>query len=118
MGVASSIWDCPAGFAARRGLRACGNPDQPPRSPALGRKDGLLQRYSAQTSAQLIRATRWRNDDHAQKPVDRLRQSHIAVIEHRGCIEEHLEDQDRHGGRPQGQYHAELMTIDNKISTG
>src|SRR6266446_9144733 len=57
-GVAPPSWDCSAGFAARRGLRACGNPDQPPRSPALGRKDGP-PRYSAQTSAQLIRATRW-----------------------------------------------------------
>ena len=45
-GVASSIWDCSAGFAARRGLRACGNPDQPPRSPALGKEDGP-PRYSA-----------------------------------------------------------------------
>src|SRR5947208_12751330 len=45
-GVASSIWDCSAGFAARRGLRACGNPDQPPRSPALGKQDGP-PRYSA-----------------------------------------------------------------------
>src|SRR4029077_11447184 len=33
------------------------NPDQPPRSPALARKDGP-PRCSAQTSAQLIRATR------------------------------------------------------------
>ena len=55
-GVASSHLGLLSGFAARRGLRACGNPDQPPRSPALGRKDGP-PRYSAQ-SAQLIRATR------------------------------------------------------------
>src|SRR5438445_5725470 len=62
MGRRPPIWDCSAGFAARRGLRACGNPDQPPRSPALGRKDGP-PRYSAQTSAQLIRATRLLYDD-------------------------------------------------------
>src|SRR4029077_12302912 len=38
-------------------------PDQPPRSPALGRKDGA-PRYSARTSAQLIRATKWWNAPH------------------------------------------------------
>jgi len=40
------IWDRSAGFAARRSLWACANPDQPPRRPALGRKDGP-PRYSA-----------------------------------------------------------------------
>src|SRR6267378_3478526 len=45
-GVASSqLGDGSAGFAARGGLRAGGNPDQPPRTPALGRKDGP-PRYS------------------------------------------------------------------------
>ena len=49
-----------------------------------------------------------RHHDRAQNPVDRLRQKHVSVIEHRGCIEQHLEDQDRQGRRSQSQYHAEL----------
>src|SRR2546430_16398538 len=46
MGQRPPIWDCSAGLPLAGGLRACGNPDQPPRSPALGKKDGLYT-YSA-----------------------------------------------------------------------
>src|SRR5438309_1052087 len=59
-GVAPSLWDCSAGLPLAGGLRACGNPDQPPRTPALGKKDGPLHLLGSRRPAQLIRATRCR----------------------------------------------------------
>ena len=49
-----------------------------------------------------------RDDEPAQHAVERLRQAHIAVVEHRGGVEQHLEDQHRHGGRAERGDDAEL----------
>ena len=51
-----------------------------------------------------------RDDDPAQHTVEPRRQAHIAVVEHRGGVEQHLEDQHRHGRRAEGGDDAELDT--------
>ena len=49
-----------------------------------------------------------RHDDPAQHAVEPRRHAHVAVVEHRGGVEQHLEDQHGDGRRAQRRDHAEL----------